>query len=462
MRGYKLAVDFQKRVNELEQFVAEQAIVITQLRDEIARLKKNSSNSSKPPSSDIVSGKPKSQYKDRKEKKKKRGGQKGRKACVRQPFEQDKVDEWVTHSLDLDPTVWELLPDDFGVFQQVDLVDCPTVITEHRFARYRNRETGEIYTTPRPAELKGQGLFGPRLVALTSCLKSGLHGSYREIQKLFRDALGLSVSVGYLVKVTDQMTRALELPYETLKELIRAQPVVNIDETGHKENGKRPMTWVATCPIATLFRIADTRSAAELYELLGEDFDGVVCSDFFSAYLKFARDNPALRAQYCWAHLIRELLFLEGLTDKSTRTWAGKVLVEVKKLFRAWRRDQIAACRRAQAKIEKLCQRRPKRADIERLGGRIWDYRRDYFRFLEDPSRGIEPTNNPSEQKIRPVVMHRKVTQGTRSEKGRRWWERVWSMVQTCRQHGRSVFEYFIEVLAAEAAGLDPPSPVPV
>ena len=207
----------------------------------------------------------------------------------------------------MDPGVWELLPENYGCLQQVELVECPLYITEHRFSRFRNRVTGRIYTTPRPNDLKGQGLFGPRMLALTTCLKSGLHGSYSAIQTLYRDAFNLPVSLGYLVKATDQMTKSLAMPYDALKQTVRRQSVVNIDETGHKENGKRLMTWVATCAQATVFRIADSRSTAELYALLGEDFEGVIGSDFFSAYLKYKRENDGVQSQYCWAHLIREL-----------------------------------------------------------------------------------------------------------------------------------------------------------
>ncbi|MEE9405546.1 MAG: IS66 family transposase [Algisphaera sp.] len=452
-------MDINQRLKKLE---AENAQLKADLRDaldQIAKLKKNSSNSSKPPSSDIIAGKPKKEFKDRK-KKRKRGGQKGRKACVRKPFEDDRIDEVITHTDDMDPGVWELLPENYGCLQQVELVECPLSITEHRFSRFRNRVAGRIYTTPRPNDLKGQGLFGPRMLALTTCLKSGLHGSYSAIQTLYRDAFNLPVSLGYLVKATDQMTKSLAMPYDALKQTVRRQSVVNIDETGHKENGKRLMTWVATCAQATVFRIADSRSTAELYALLGEDFEGVIGSDFFSAYLKYKRENDGVQSQYCWAHLIRELLFLEGLTDKTIRTWAAKVLEPVKKLFRAWRRGQYAACRAAQGQIEKLCQRLPKRAEIKTLGGRMWKHRRAYFRFLEDPGLGIEPTNNSAERALRPVVMHRRVTQGTRSEKGRRWWECVWSVTMTCRKHGRSVFDYLVEVLKAHAVGLDPPLPV--
>lgn len=449
-----------ERIKELEATIIELRAALAAALDKIARLEKNSRNSSKPPSSDIVAGKPKTTAKTKRSpKKRKPGKQKGHKACVRQPFPPEEVDRSPTYDPGLDPELWERLPDDQdSVFQQVELKPRPYDVIEHRFPRFRHRITGKIYTTPRPAELKGQGFFGPRMIALTATLKSTLHGSYRGIQGLYADVLGLEVSTGYLAKAVGRMSDALERPYETLRQTVSRQAVVNVDETGHKDRGAKYWSWVATCPTATVFRVADSRSADELYELLGEHFDGVVCSDFFSAYTKFNRQTGA-SAQFCWAHLIRELLFLEGLVDKSTSRWAAKVLVPVRRLFRAWRRGQLGACRKARDQIVAACRRPPSRGEVATLARRIREREADYFRFLDQP--GIEPTNNAAERALRPLVLHRKATQGTRGEWGRRWWERIWSVAATCRQHTRSVFEYCVSVLEAAARGHATPPVIP-
>ncbi|MDR0328246.1 MAG: hypothetical protein LBI05_08135, partial [Planctomycetaceae bacterium] len=43
---------------------------------------------------------------------------------------------------------------------------------------------------------------------------------------------------------------------------------------------------------------------------------------------------------------------------------------------------------------------------------------------------------------IRRVVLNRKVTQGTRSDWGNRWWERIWSLLATCEQRGERVLAF--------------------
>jgi hypothetical protein len=70
-----------------------------------------------------------------------------------------------------------------------------------------------------------------------------------------------------------------------------------------------------------------------------------------------------------------------------------------------------------------------------------------YFQFITTP--GVEPTNNVAEQASRFVVLDRRVTQGTRSAKGRRWCERIWTVIATCSQQGKSVFEYLCAAVTA-------------
>ena len=433
------------RTNQLEAENAELKAALKAALELIAKLQKNSS---KPPSSDIT--KPKPAFKERK-KKRKRGGQKGRKACVRVPFPADQIDASYDHTWEgLDPRRYRLLPGQFSVDQQVELLESPYTVTEHRFQKYRDLHTGKIVTTPRPDDVR-LGLFGPRLLAFVACLKADLHGSYTAIQTVLNDVMNIRVCRGYLVKAMGKVARALDVTYDMLKAFLRREAVVHVDETGHKENGKRWWTWVGTSRAVTVFQIVSGRGSAELTQLLGEDFDAVLCSDSFSAYLKYAKDHPEVKPQFCWAHLIRDLRFMAESADRLSQAWAGKVMGDVKQMFRTWHRNQFIACRRARDAILKRCRVPGSGAAARTLGGRIWRQREGYMRFLENPAAGIEPTNNPADRALRPLVLHRAVTQGTRSASGRRWWERVFSVRATCRQQGRSLFAFLIESLNAMA-----------
>ena len=209
-----------------------------------------------------------------------------------------------------------------------------------------------------------------------------------------------------------------------------------------------------------MFRIADSRSTEELYELLGRDFAGVIGSDHFSAYLKFVKENPAAEHQFCWAQLIRDIRFTEKLTTAGAHAWFLEVEPAVRQLFRGWYRAEPGRCEEAKRRILAACEgaREIDCPEVRRLQRRIREHAASYFRFLEDPGREIEPTNNAAERVLRKVVTHRKVTQGTRGARGRRWWELVSSVRATLRSRGASLFAHLVQATQAAAAGLRPPS----
>jgi transposase len=93
------------------------------------------------------------------------------------------------------------------------------------------------------------------------------------------------------------------------------------------------------------------------------------------------------------------------------------------------------------------------------MAARFEKHGASYFRFITTP--GVEPTNNLAEQAIRFVVIDRLITQGTRSERGNRWCERIWTVIATCTQQGRSVFEYLEAAVGAWFTGTDPPMLLP-
>src|SRR5205814_9630527 len=101
----------------------------------------------------------------------------------------------------------------------------------------------------------------------------------------------------------------------------------------------------------------------------------------------------------------------------------------------------------------------PDTKEAQNLAQRFRKHGEHYLRFITTP--GIEPTNNLAEQAIRFVVIDRKVTQGTRSSKGQRWLERIWTVLATCARTGRSVFTFLHESLSAYLAGTPTPKLLP-
>jgi len=436
---------------------------IVELEQENARLKKNSSNSSKPPSSDIV--KPPKRIVTRKPGKRRRGGQKGHLRHEREAFTEEKLDYYMVYELELDEKEWEPL-DEWDVQQQIELKEKPLSIIEHRARVYRHRKTGQIVRTGLPQEVLAAGLLGPRLSAFAGYLKGRCHTSYSTIETLFADVFGEDVSRGLLAKVvTGKVSAALKAPYEELREDLPLQRYLGIDETGHKDNGDKLWTWCFRAPLYTLFHIADSRGSEVLMEILGAAFDGIIGCDYFSAYRKFMKDSDAIM-QFCLAHLIRDVKFLAESTDRVTVNWAEKTLNDFRKLFSLiHRREELTEAyfeRRLSALRNRLIKRfncAPDRSGARDLRTRFQLHPNEFFTFVTTP--GVQPTNNMTEQAIRYLVIDRRITQGTRGDKGQRWCERIWTTISTCQAQGRPVFQFLCDAVNSYLRGDIAPSLMP-
>jgi transposase len=459
-----------KRVAELERQLAVALARIEELERQLAAACKDSSTSSKPPSSDIIKPpRPSPKSRGGRKRKRRRGGQPGHPRHERTLFPPEKVDkiwiyEWPESSLNSD---WKPL-EEFQTIQQVELVPKLFEVTEHRARLYRHRLTGEVIAATLPAEVLRGGLVGPRLSALIAYQKGACHMTYRVIQTFLEDVLQLDLSTGQLVKIVGKASAALEPCYREMKAVLPTCTMVNIDETGHPENGKKLWTWGFHAPGSdgfTLFHIDPARSSDVLKEFLGETFCGVVGCDYHSAYRKFLVDIGATM-QFCWAHLIRDVKFLTTLTDRVTRSFGQRLLASIKRLFRTWhQRDEmlphrwVSAAERVKREVLGVIRRPPRRKEAQNIADRFRKHGEHYFRFLQ--TDGVEPTNNAMEQRFRFVVIDRKITQGTRGETGRRWCERIWTTLATCAQQGRSAFEFLHQAITASFKGQPAPSLMP-
>ena len=439
---------------------------IAELEQKIARLEKNSSNSSKPPSSDIVKP-PKGTGKNPKGKKKrKRGGQHGHPRHERKAFSPEEVT--VRHpefTLDLDPTEWEAL-DQWETHHQLELKETPLDVHEYRARLYRNRHTGEIISASIPAHILAGGIAGPRLSAFIGYLKGRCHTSYTTIEMLMDEAFGHRLCRGTLAKiVTSRVSPALAPVYDELLALLPSEPYLGIDETGHKDNGDKFWTWCFRAPEYTLFRIDETRSTQVLRDVLGSAFGGVISCDYYSAYLCFMKESSAVM-QFCLAHLIRDVKFLAESGDKVTRNWAMKILNLFRKLFSLiHRKDELTEAHfqrmliKLRDQLIKKFRAAPPRQGPQNLRERFKVNPEKFFTFITTP--GVQPTNNFTEQAIRYLIIDRRITQGTRSQKGRKWCERIWTTISTCEAQGRPTFQFLCDAVAAHFNGLAPPSLVP-
>jgi len=462
---------YRRRIAELEAEVAVLKAEVARLAELVAKLSKNSSNSSKPPSSDIVKPpKPTSSKKANSRKKKRKiGGQPGHAKHEREPFSSDDLDDVREYELNRCPNCGGPVssrPKEARVVQQVELAERPVEIVEHRAQGCWCRRCQKVVHAPLPAEVRKGGLLGPELTALVGYLKGAGHASFSTIRKFFRDVLKIPISRGQLAKVIRKVSAALEPAYEELRASLPSESRLNVDETGHKNNGKPHWTWCFRAERYTLFKIDPSRSSRVLIDALGEEFNGVLGCDYFSAYRKYMREF-SVEVQFCLAHLIREVKFIMGLPGKRTQVYGERLLDAIRKLFRIIHRRETMTGEGFQRAMETArtdvvnaaLWASPKCKQARNLAKRFRKHGEAYFRFITTP--GVEPTNNLAEQAIRFVVIDRRITQGTRSETGQRWCERIWTAIATCTQQGRSVFEYLREAVNANFNAQPIPSLIP-
>ena len=287
-----------KRILELEAQLKAAFDRIEQLEAALAASQKNSSNSSKPPSSDIVKP-PKPKGKGRR--KRKIGAQKGHKKHSRIPFAEDQLDIIIHLPLDCCPKcngTLTITSNPTKVDQQVELVGRKYIITEYRRPQYICDACQRVHFYPRPPELKS-GLFGANLIAVTAYMKSHDHMSYTTLQEHFRDLYGICVSTGFLANQIRKASRALQAPYDELLNQLPNEESIHIDETGGKENGDRRWIWCFRSRQFTLFRIDVSRGHIVLKKVLGTDYPGIIICDFHGAYRRYIRLHKALLQLCC-------------------------------------------------------------------------------------------------------------------------------------------------------------------
>ena len=455
------------RCATLEREFTQLQVRLAQLEAELAVAKKNSRNSSKPPSSDIVK-KPKEQPKDGS--KRKRGGQPNHKLHEREPFPDDEVDFVDLYCIQCPHCHGPVVPSENPpkVLQQLDLLLPSEMISVVGFRSHACwcRKCKLVHYAPLDEATRRAGLVGPRLTGLIAYLKGACHCSYTTIVKFIRDVFNIKLSTGLLAKLICKASASLDKAYEELAFLLPHEAWLNVDETGHKNNRERMWTWCFRASLFTLFKIDKSRGSDVLLEMLGKDFNGILGCDYFSAYRKYMKDCNVL-VQFCLAHFLRDVRFLVEHPNTRNQAYGRRVLERLRALFAViHKRDHYTkkafAIELQNAGDElwaEIVWRVPATKEAQNLAERFRQHGESYLRFITTP--GIDPTNNLAEQAIRFVVIDRKITQGTRSEKGQRWLERIWTMIATCARTGRSVFTFLQESLSAYFGNQSGPSVLP-
>ena len=168
---------------------------------------------------------------------------------------------------------------------------------------------------------------------------------------------------GQLAKNIAKVSRALEQPYEELLQDLPDQDRLNVDETGHKQNGQPQWIWCFRAGLYALFKIDPTRSGDVLIDVLGTEFDGVLGCDYFSAYRRYHREFGVV-LQFCLAHLIRDVKFLTTLPGPQDRAYGRAADRGPARLFGVIHRTAEFSAAEFQRRLEAA------RAEVLHLGTR--------------------------------------------------------------------------------------------
>jgi transposase len=441
------------------------AVLQEKVRELTARLNQDSSNSSKPPSSD----KPWKERRKQKPTGRKPGGQPGHKGKTRKPFASEEVDR-----------SFELHPDRCGFcdsgLRGADLindpvrhqiVDIPPVaaeVIEYVLHRVRCRRCGEVTAADLPEGVP-TGCAGIRLQAIMTLLTGRCRLSRREARETAIALFGpkARVSLGTVAAMERRTSSALRAAYDEALDAVQSADFVHCDETTWRESNRLAWLWGAVTPKLKVFRIDRRRNRA--FRKLLFTFEGILVTDRFSVY----RAHDTERRQLCWAHVLRNFRGLEEVGGKARSLGvAGQKIV--KGLFKEWyrfREDEITriGLRRKlvplRRRLKRLLRRHannPVRAaralvtDLREYGAALWTFAK---------VEGLEPTNNSAERAIRKAVLWRKGSFGSASAVGSRFVERMLTVCESLRAQGRSILDFLQASIQARLAGIRHPSFLP-
>lgn len=283
-----------------------------------------------------------------------------------------------------------------------------------------------------------EGAFGVTVQAQAALARYEYRLPYRKVADRFDQLFELDLSAASAWHATERVARAGRGEYLEIRDRLRAAEAVHVDETGFKLDGQQWWLWTFRAGADTLFALRESRGSAVIEAVLGEDFEGTIVCDGWTAY-------PAVtdELQRCWAHLLREAddvaedhAEAEPIADRLHRLFDGlqsflgtDPASEHRELMRERARETVAGIVATDAESEA----------VQTLLGKIDGGRGHWLEFVTNPA--VEPTNNAAENALREPVVLRKIIGTLRTEAGRFAHETLLSLLATWKQQDRNPYE---------------------
>ena len=370
-------------------------------------------------------GKPKAHWVKRNVPAKEPGSPRKKRAqpCARKSLVPTQV---VCHAVDVCPKCKRKLSGGWVKWKH-QVTDIPPVevdVTDHLFME---RECGVCGTRYVPSSSQvlseivvGKRSIGINLMCLIAHLKTVCLVPIAKIRTLLYTLFGVKISKGEIAELLSAVSGIGESEYDKLRDQIRGSPFVHGDETGWRENGRNGYLWSFSTPRVRYFTYDHSRGGRVVTEVLSDEYMGTVVADFYAGY----NAHGGLK-QRCWVHFDRDLDALEAKNpdDASVVFWVDWVLdvyYRAKETVERDYTDKERSVLRKEFEEQILVLAEPyltlKDAPQHTLAKRINNFVDELFTFVEYPD--VPSENNAAERAIRPAVIARKVSGGTRSARG--------------------------------------------
>lgn len=306
---------------------------------------------------------------------------------------------------------------------------APVEVTHHHI--YKGWCTGCQKWHEAPVDFQnqviGQGRIGVRVASLIATLRIVMRLPIRQIQAYLSTVHGMVISSGEIVELLHRIKEQMQPQLDALKTEIRGSPAIQADETGWREDGLNGYIWAVSTPHIRYYEYHHSRGGEVVKALIGPDFGGVLGSDFYAGY----NIHQGLH-QRCWVHYLRDVHDLKEKYphDEPLLIWAKGIKAIYDEAV-AWveqgpdlsltPREQTAVRVAHQHAFEtqlwQLCQPYARTESPQHtLCERVERFLPELFVFVAVP--GVPAHNNLAERSVRPLVVARKISGGTRSPKG--------------------------------------------
>jgi transposase len=306
---------------------------------------------------------------------------------------------------------------------------APVEVTEHRI--YKGWCAGCQKWHEAPADLHEQAMgksrIGVRLASLIATLRTVMRLPIRQIQAYLLTLHGVKISSGEIVELLHRIKEQMQPQLDALKLEIRASPAIQADETGWREDGLNGYIWAVSTPTLRYYEYHHSRGGEVVKHLIGEDYGGVLGSDFYAAY----NIHQGLH-QRCWVHFLRDGHELKEKYphDEPLFSWAASVKAIYEQAVtwaeqgpdphlspRQQQQTRVAQQHVFEQQLLEVCRPYVGTATPQHtLCERVERFLPELFVFVAVP--GVPSHNNLAERSVRPLVVARKISGGTRSPQG--------------------------------------------